>query len=89
MSESATSPVSTEQNSIAFAEAVKFWLKLGFISFGGPAGQISMMHQEPRSTTAGHLHRLVVSRHCWRAARWLVVCTAVVFHPVFFSLGLS
>lgn len=27
-------------------EAFKFWLKLGFISFGGPAGQISIMHQE-------------------------------------------
>jgi chromate transporter len=23
-----------------------FWLKLGFISFGGPAGQIAVMHQE-------------------------------------------
>jgi len=29
-----------------FAEAFRFWLKLGFISFGGPAGQISIMHQE-------------------------------------------
>jgi chromate transporter len=27
-------------------EAFRYWLKLGFISFGGPAGQISMMHQE-------------------------------------------
>jgi chromate transporter len=27
-------------------QAIKFWLKLGFISFGGPAGQISIMHQE-------------------------------------------
>jgi len=27
-------------------EAFRFWLKLGFISFGGPAGQISIMHQE-------------------------------------------
>jgi chromate transporter len=27
-------------------EAFIYWLKLGFISFGGPAGQISMMHQE-------------------------------------------
>ncbi len=27
-------------------QALKFWLKLGFISFGGPAGQIAIMHQE-------------------------------------------
>ena len=33
-------------NPISFAEAVRFWLKLGFVSFGGPAGQISIMHQE-------------------------------------------
>jgi chromate transporter len=31
---------------IRFADAVKFWLKLGFISFGGPAGQIAVMHRE-------------------------------------------
>ena len=30
----------------SFAEAFKFWLKLGFISFGGPAGQIAIMHHE-------------------------------------------
>ncbi len=30
----------------SFAEAFWYWLKLGFISFGGPAGQISIMHQE-------------------------------------------
>jgi len=31
---------------VPFREAFIYWLKLGFISFGGPAGQISMMHQE-------------------------------------------
>jgi chromate transporter len=28
------------------AQAFAFWLKLGFISFGGPAGQIAIMHEE-------------------------------------------
>ena len=31
---------------VSFWQAFAFWLKLGFISFGGPAGQISLMHQE-------------------------------------------
>ncbi len=30
----------------SFAEAFWFWLKLGFISFGGPSGQIAIMHAE-------------------------------------------
>ena len=30
----------------SFQEAFLFWLKLGWISFGGPAGQIAIMHQE-------------------------------------------
>ncbi len=30
----------------SFNEALRFWLKLGFISFGGPAGQIAVMHRE-------------------------------------------
>ena len=28
------------------AQALSFWLRLGCISFGGPAGQISLMHTE-------------------------------------------
>ena len=31
---------------VSFGEALKFWLKLGFISFGGPAGQIAIMQRE-------------------------------------------
>lgn len=34
------------KSAASFTDAVAFWLKLGFISFGGPAGQISIMHQE-------------------------------------------
>jgi len=38
---------------VSFWEAFRFWLKLGFISFGGPAGQIAIMHSE------------LVERRCW------------------------
>jgi chromate transporter len=31
---------------VPFRDALKFWIKLGFISFGGPAGQIAIMHRE-------------------------------------------
>lgn len=51
----ATPPADARQDAAAppdsvphpsLAEAFQFWLKLGFISFGGPAGQIGIMHQE-------------------------------------------
>src|SRR5512139_1896602 len=29
-----------------FAAAARFWVQLGFISFGGPAGQIAILHRE-------------------------------------------
>lgn len=35
-----------EPSAVSFWQALLFWLKLGFISFGGPAGQIAIMHQE-------------------------------------------
>lgn len=34
------------ERSVSFSDAFRFWLKLGFISFGGPAGQIAIMHKE-------------------------------------------
>src|SRR5438445_4729308 len=34
------------QRAPSFREALQFWLKLGFISFGGPTGQIAMMQAE-------------------------------------------
>ncbi len=42
------------------AQALAFWLRLGFISFGGPAGQIAVMHEE-----------LVVRRRWISEARFL------------------
>jgi chromate transporter len=36
----------SQPNPVSFWQALSFWLKLGFISFGGPAGQIAIMHEE-------------------------------------------
>ncbi|HOM14334.1 MAG TPA: chromate efflux transporter [Rubrivivax sp.] len=38
--------MNTAPAAVGFGEALRFWLKLGFISFGGPAGQIAIMHSE-------------------------------------------
>ena len=50
MSSAGREPVSPDSAaplaSVSFSEALRFWLKLGFISFGGPAGQIAIMHAE-------------------------------------------
>jgi chromate transporter len=35
-----------EAHGVSFSDAFRFWVKLGFISFGGPAGQIAIMHRE-------------------------------------------
>ena len=44
----------------SFQKALRYWLKLGFISFGGPAGQIALMHRE-----------LVAERHWFSDAHFL------------------
>src|SRR5215204_3021369 len=36
----------TQTDAVGFREAFWFWVKLGFINFGGPAGQIAIMHRE-------------------------------------------
>ena len=46
MAAPAGAPAAAAPTTPSFLEAFRFWLKLGFISFGGPAGQIAVMHQE-------------------------------------------
>src|SRR4051812_15805821 len=43
--ENKTAPLSPPAP-VTFVEAFWYWLKLGFVSFGGPAGQIAIMHQD-------------------------------------------
>ncbi|MBP0447855.1 chromate efflux transporter [Roseomonas sp. SSH11] len=46
-------PARGEARLPSFGEALRVWLKIGLLSFGGPAGQIAMLHRE------------VVDRHRW------------------------
>ena len=39
-------PATDPPTAVSFTEALRFWFKLGLISFGGPAGQIAIMHTE-------------------------------------------
>ena len=45
-SQTVTSTQTKMLPTVSFWQALKFWFKLGFISFGGPAGQIAIMHEE-------------------------------------------
>src|SRR5688572_14990595 len=43
----------TPPHDLSFAEATRVWAKIGLLSFGGPAGQVALMHRE------------LVERHKW------------------------
>ena len=43
---SAPSTKDAPSHGVTFGEAARFWIKLGFINFGGPTGQIAIMHDE-------------------------------------------
>lgn len=46
MGASVAASAEAHETSVSFREALRFWARLGFISFGGPAGQIAIMHRE-------------------------------------------
>jgi chromate transporter len=46
MSEGPTPPTVEPTHGVSFRDAARFWVKLGFINFGGPTGQIAIMHDQ-------------------------------------------
>jgi chromate transporter len=40
-----TPPEETPEDAVSFGEALRVWFKIGCIGFGGPAGQIALMHR--------------------------------------------
>ena len=47
MEPASSTPVTTGSVSpVSLKEASRFWLQLGLVSFGGPAGQIALLHRE-------------------------------------------
>jgi chromate transport protein ChrA len=89
---------------LVFAEFLNFWLKMGFISFSGPAGQIAIMHtvlveQKHCISDAKFLHASnycmlpgpVAQQHRMAAARHAGRAAAILFvlPPVFILPGLA
>ncbi|HEY7875269.1 MAG TPA: chromate efflux transporter [Actinomycetota bacterium] len=46
MATSGTNATASGRHLVPFGEALRYWVRLGFINFGGPAGQIAIMHDE-------------------------------------------
>jgi chromate transporter len=63
-------PAPAPGHHVPFPEAARFWVKLGFVNFGGPAGQIALMH-----------HELVVRRRWIGERRFLHALSYCTFLP--------
>src|SRR3982751_6700435 len=79
--ESDISTLQTGEIRPSFGEAFKLWLKIGCINFGGPAGQIAMMHRmlvdekkwidEPRFLHALHFCMLLPGPEAQKLATYI------------------
>src|SRR5437588_9511538 len=65
-SQQTTTETSRQTRPPTFREAFRFWLKLGFISFGGPTGQIAIMQTElvEKKRWIGQTHFLHALNYC-------------------------
>lgn len=59
---------------VSLAEATRVWTKIGWLGFGGPAGQIALMHRELVEqrrwiSDERFLHALNYCACCFRARR--------------------
>ena len=50
---------------VSFARALRYWFRLGCISFGGPAGQVAIMHRDLVE------QRRWIREHNRRGSKWL------------------
>ena len=63
-----TSPNAPTIAPVSFTQALWFWLKLGLVSFGGPAGQIAMMHE-----ALVHKHRWISDKRFLHALNYCML----------------
>ena len=78
-------PGSAEGAAVSFAEAWRTWLKIGLLGFGGPAGQIALMHrilvEEKRWVSeARFLHAL---NYCMLLPGFVVIVTLSTIYALF------
>ena len=59
---------------VTFAEALRVWIRISLLSFGGPAGQIALMHRHFKKATTSRLScRDVLSSAAARAVLVILV----------------
>jgi len=85
-------PGTGPDHSVPFADAARFWIKLGFINFGGPSGQIALMRNSALYTIGAPRDQLVLQATqplSFTNSR-LVIAGWLSLNPLYFtSVGLG